>query len=117
MGPALFLLGGSIIGPGLGHAYAGDSGQFGGGAGIRTVAWGGFIGALAAAWDNSNSNSAGALAVGSGIIYLASAIHDIATADDAARRHNERVEAQSVSLAPIWCPRDEAVGMQLAVLF
>lgn len=116
-GVAIFMFGGTIFGPGLGHAYAGDSGKFWRGAGYRTLAWGGFIGALAASWDNPDASGAGALAIGSMAIYLGSSIYDIATAGDSAKRYNERVAASKVSLGPIWQPRDEAVGMQVAVRF
>lgn len=114
---ALFMFGGTIFGPGLGHAYAGDSGRFWKGAGLRTLAWGGFIAALAASWDNPDASGAGAVAVGSMALYLVSAVSDIVTADDSVRRYNERVEASRVSLSPTWQPRDDAVGLQVAVLF
>lgn len=46
----VFMIGlvGSIVGPGLGHAYAGESGRFWRGAGMRTLTWGVFLGAAAA---------------------------------------------------------------------
>mgnify|MGYP001826636430 FL=1 len=116
-GAAIFMFGGTIFGPGLGHAYAGDSGRFWKGAGLRTLAWGGFIGALAASWDNPDASGAGAIAVGSMALYLVSAVSDIVTADDSVRRYNERVEASRVSLRPTWQPQDEAVGLQVAVRF
>lgn len=114
---ALVMVTGSILGPGLGHAYAGNKGQFWKGAGLRTLGYGGFLAAVAASWDNSDSSGVGGLAVVSSVLYLASSIYDMATADNSAKKYNERLEASRVSVLPTWAPEDDAVGVRVALGF
>ena len=47
VGLGVLIVAGTILGPGLGHAYAGESGRFWRGAGLRTLSWGAMIGAAA----------------------------------------------------------------------
>jgi len=113
----MMMLAGSIFGPGLGHAYAGESGRFWKGAGIRTVSWGAFMVAFAMSWDNPDAGGASVIAVGSGVLYLVSAIRDMVTAGNSARRYNDKLASSQVTVAPTWSPNDESVGVRVAVGF
>ena len=112
---AMIFLAGSIVGPGLGHGYAGNSGQFWTGVGLRTVGLGGATVAFALSWDNSDSKGAVAGFVGGVAIFAISAIHDIATADNSARHYNEKHGLSSVSVSPTYFPKHEALGISLSI--
>lgn len=118
-GAGLILMGlaGSIFGPGLGHSYAGDSGRFWRGAGLRTLAYSGVAVAIAVSWDDTDNSGAGALAIGMVVLYLYSSIHDIATASASAERYNERHKSPEVTLTPLWVPQERAVGLGFAGTF
>ena len=117
VGLGVLIVAGTILGPGLGHAYAGESGRFWRGAGLRTLSWGVMIGAAALAWDGSNEGGSAILALGSMSLYVASTIYDLATAGDSASRHNEKLASHKVSVEPVWAPRDQTVGIRVAVGF
>ena len=75
------------------------------------------VAAAAAAWDSSDAGGSAVLALGSVSLYLASTFYDLATAGDSANRHNEKLESHQVSVEPVWVPRDQTVGVRVAVGF
>lgn len=119
-GPTLLLMAGWVAGPGLGHAYAGNSGKLYTGMAIRGgVLMGAFV--LGAAVNNSgsigsNGEALAAVLVAAGIIWY-SAIHDIVTADNSARKYNEEHGLTNVSIAPTYNLTDNTAGLQLTLNF
>lgn len=108
---------GLLVGPSLGHFYAGDSQQAWIGIGLRTVGGGVFLegvaSEIAAAEKSSGPNAAtvvGALIVGG------SAIYDIVTASGSAREYNE-AHGLNAQVTPTVGPRGEQVGLALRVSF
>ncbi len=111
---APYLLGlGLVFGPATGHFYAKNYSQAFWGIGIRTGApllMGGLIG------SGGELDDAIMAALIGGSIAAVSAIYDMATADNAARKYNER-HASSVRVAPTVGPQGEQVGLSLQVSF
>jgi hypothetical protein len=113
----LTILTGSIFGPGLGHVYAGETGRFWKGAGLRTLSWGGFIAAMAMSWDNPNAEGASGIAFGSIGLYLVSSIYDMAKASDSAKRFNEKAAHRQAKVAPFLVPEENAAGVMVSIGF
>ena len=102
--PALVILESFLIGPSMGHFYAGRSRRAWEGIGCRAVA----VGGLALALVPSDNDSLGLESVVLGVtcvfLGVASVIFDIVKAPNSARIHNEEILAGrrvKVGLAPI----------------
>ena len=121
-----------VFGPGLGHLYAEQTGQFAKGAAIRAV-FSGIIIATAVAWDfdrnfsisfgsrrnRSNSNADWYIPVifASAAGYLTSAIYDIATADRSVDKYNHKHGFASIRLKPYYNPDRKFVGVNICANF
>lgn len=128
IGGILFLAG-TIVGPGLGHSYAGTESRLWQGIGIRSAAWVAMLIGVAASfnanWNSArNSNKGSAIGVvftfGGIALLFGSSIYDIATADDSARLYNEKngfAEKASISLAPAYFAQHQAPGATLTLTF
>jgi hypothetical protein len=96
-GAAFIFLGSVMVGPSLGHFYAGCPGRAMAGIGIRTAALIGLSAAIAATWDGDSSGgnvlAFTSLGIGAGFI-----VWDIASAPGSARRYNESHRRSQVSL-------------------
>jgi len=109
---------GILIGPGLGHRYSNNHRGFKKGVIIRAIG-----GALVVAGVSSlesifdDNSTAEFLIVSGGVISLVSMIRDIATADGAARRYNERGGLTQVMVAPTYNPQTKKIGMNLSLIF
>ena len=83
----ILIVAGSIVGPGLGHSYAGNNKRVWNGIGIRTagllVSAIGFGATFNASWNHGKDSPAGSLLIViGGLFFWGSSIYDIATADD-----------------------------------
>ena len=119
---ALLMSGGVLVGPSLGHFYAERPGRALVGIGIRVLGGAGMIGGFAIAWESdwwneSDSTAGEALFLAGAAVTAASAIVDIATAPQSARRHNEKIGRARVSLAPAAVGHARAPGLRLDVTF
>ncbi len=110
-GYGLLVVSGYLMGPSLGHLYAGRGGHAAGGFGMRVAALVGMGIAIGTSWDNPNTGSdvgaAASLAVGG-----VSAIYDIATAARSARRHNDKIRGGGLSVYPAAVGTAHAPGVQ-----
>jgi hypothetical protein len=94
-----------LVGPTSGHLYAGQA--WNPGLKWRLIGGAAFAACIVPAFAfGFSDNPAGAsifglLAMGAGITYIGATIWEIGTAPGAARRHNERLEEASISIAPI----------------
>lgn len=93
----LLLVGSLLIGPSLGHFYAGCPGRAALGIGLRAAAIAGVAGAVSVSWS-SDSPGGDALGVVSLMLFAGSAIYDITTASKSARMHNERINARRLKV-------------------
>ena len=119
-GLGLLGLGGLMIGPSMGHFYAGEWGHALGMSALRTVAAGVFLVGVVAAVTEEDSDlgpqphsNAGTLLVLGGLTYVAATLYDLYDARHAARRENT---ARSVALMPTVGPHD-GMGVALAGRF
>ena len=106
---------GSIVGPGLGHAYAANPGRFFLGAGIRTLGWGACAVGFATSWDNPDNTGSAILAVGGLAIITVSTVVDIVTADNSARKFNRSHPGPQLSVMPAYSPSTETYGLRITV--
>lgn len=113
-GASIFLLG-SIVGPGLGHAYAGDHGRFLLGAGLRTVGWGACMAAFASTWENPDNTGSTFLAIGGLALVTVSTVVDITTADNSARKFNRNHPGPQFSANPMYIPSTGTYGIRLSL--
>ncbi len=113
-GAYVFLLG-SIVGPGLGHAYAVNPGRFFLGAGLRTVGWGVCAVAFASAWDNPDNAGSTVLALSGLTIVGVSTVIDIVTADNSARKFNRDHPGPQFSANPTYLPSTKTFGIRLTL--
>jgi hypothetical protein len=100
---AAIFCGGLIVGPSLGHFYAGRPKRALIGVGIRTVCVLGMaiaVGNSLADFSGGNSSSNDALAGVSLLLCAGSAIYDIATVTHSVRIHNVATEEGVIGLAP-----------------
>jgi hypothetical protein len=113
-GASLVLLGSLVVGPSLGHFYAGKPGRALLGMGIRSAALFGLAGAVAMSWDEESAGG-NTLAVASLGIGAASIVWDIASAPASARRYNEThgENRLSIGLGPV----GSAPGILVAASF
>ncbi|HYR53042.1 MAG TPA: hypothetical protein VET83_10575 [Candidatus Dormibacteraeota bacterium] len=98
-GPTSLVLGGFVVGPSLGHFYAGKSGRALAGIGIRTAAILGMAVSVGESWDHQSTGAdvLGGVSLGVG---CASVIFDIATAGNSAKKHNRLAGGNRICLAP-----------------
>lgn len=111
---AVFTLAGMAFGPGLGHAYAGNSRRFLLGAGIRAVALAGAVGATASSYDTGDAT---AFAYGGGValaVYLASAVYDIATTGKSVDKYNDKHGLTHVTLSTTYLADQDTPGLVVA---
>jgi hypothetical protein len=122
----VIVLGGTLIGPGLGHNYAGNEGRMWRGIGIRAAACGlTLLGAglvLDATWNsNEGSEAPGIFFIFAGsIAFLGSSVYDIATADDSARKYNEEnglAAKAKISISPTYFVQHQAPGAAITLNF
>ena len=110
---------GAVVGPGLGHAYAGRWGHFVLGSLVRTVG-GIFIASgiieLVGVYEEGESSGAPALILG-GAIYLWSAIHDFKTLDRSVERYNQKHTSTTISIGPTYYVSHNAPGIAVRVNF
>jgi hypothetical protein len=110
-GYGLLVVGGYLMGPSLGHLYAGRGGHAAGGFGMRVASLVGVGIAIGTSWNGNNAGSdataAASLALGS-----VSTIYDIATAARSARRHNDKVRGSGLSVYPAAVGAAHAPGLQ-----
>ena len=110
---------GAVVGPGLGHAYAGHWGHFALGSLIRTVG-AIFIASgsieLAGVYGEGESSGAPALILG-GAIYFWSAIHDFRTLDRSVEWYNQRHTGTTISISPIYYASKNAPGIVVCASF
>jgi hypothetical protein len=87
-----------LVGPSLGHFYAGRPGRAWLGIGLRCAGAAGFIGAVAASfpssWNSGSSSGADGAAVCALALIGGSMIYDIGTAARSARVHNAKLGAE-----------------------
>jgi len=112
---------GIILGPGMGHAYAGQMGRFCGGVVIRGVGAWLTTALVTSASDNSSLDVAVmqgviALVVG-GSICLGSAIYDIATVGRSVDKYNHSHGFSDVRLTPTYFASHRAPGVMLTLSF
>lgn len=112
---ALCIMGGILVGPGLGHSYAGSGGRMLSGIGLRLLGFGGAMTAFALSWNSPDSDSAEAGFYGGMALAGFSAIYDIATADDTARKYNERHGLSRVTVSPTYFADHDAGGLTLTL--
>jgi hypothetical protein len=112
----LMVVGGYLVGPSLGHMYAGRGGHAAAGIGIRTLALVGVGVAVGTSWDNPNTGS-DALAVASLVLGGGAALLDIGGASGSARSYNEKLQKSRLSIAPAAVGRTHAPGLEAHVSF
>lgn len=114
--PGLVLLGSLILGPSVGHVYAGRPGRALLGIGVRVGALAGLAGAVALSW-NSYSSGAEALGVVSLALGAGLWIWDIASAPGSARAHNRKLRERRLSLGAGPVGSTGAPGIVLTATF
>jgi len=118
--PIIFGLGiswaGLIFGPSAGHFYAHKCGRGWAGAGIRALS--GFV-VMGGAGATTFSNSGGAIVfvVFGGVIYLSSAIYDIATVGKSIKEYNTKHGLTYFQISPSYCSKEKTVGLSLSLRF
>ncbi len=114
-GLAVLELAGFLIGPSLGHFYAGRTGRGLGGIGTRLLVTVGATAAVAAVWNSPESGGTDAL----GVLVLgavtASIIWDIARVPGSVRRHNAVARSTGLTLqvTPIAGPSRLGIGARI----
>ena len=116
---------GIVLGPGVGHAYAGKIGRFWGGVAVRVAAVGLTV-VMASSSSSGNSNLSSlddqitqiviAFVVG-GSICLGSAIYDIATVGNSVEEYNEEHGFGNLTLKPTYIASHKAPGLLLRLTF
>lgn len=121
---------GAVIGPGLGHAYAGDWWHLALGSLARS------LGAIfitvgiliddpsgMGGWGKSNEGSeedegsGGKLVFIGGAIYLWSAIHDFCTLDSSVEQYNQKHTGITISVSPTYYAQQNTLGIAVRVSF
>ena len=116
---ATSFLGGIVVGPSLGFFSIGRPGRAWTGIGLRVLGFGAALGAVGASWNCSRGECAPGQAVlllGTALT-LGSAIYDIATVKNAARRQLEATRGTAVSVLPTYSMSRHAAGMSVRVRF
>jgi hypothetical protein len=115
----LSFTGGIAAGPSLGYFAIGRPGRAWTGIGLRALGFGVTLGVVGASMSCS-SGECGAAAVGvllGSAVMLGSAIYDIATVKNAARRQLEAARGTAVSVLPTYSMSRHAAGMLVRVRF
>jgi hypothetical protein len=115
-------LGGILVGPSIGHFYAGNTGRGLATAGLRTVS---LVGGTLAAYaicpydgcSDSDVQAATWVLIATAGLTLGSSVVDIATAPDAARRYNERQQAARLRVTPVFLAGGSAPGLAVNYRF
>ncbi len=106
--------GGYLIGPGLGHLYAHNTGRFVVGLGLRMVGAGALLAAFAMSFS-SGADSGGEIAVVGSILGGSITLIDILSAGNSARKYNEKHGLANVSISPSYFASQKAFGVQLTI--
>lgn len=108
-----------ILGPGLGHIYAHNMGQFYLGTVLRSLAAGLIItGGIAnsISWGHADNRADMAITLGV-VLYFGSSVLDIATAGAAANRYNRKHGLARVSISPTYFASQKALGVKVSLGF
>ncbi|UCC45322.1 MAG: hypothetical protein JSU65_05225 [Candidatus Zixiibacteriota bacterium] len=111
------IVGGIVVGPGLGHAYAGNYGRLWVGMGLRLLAVGGAMTVMALTWNDSDSETGAAAGFASLVLLGGSAIADIAAAGRSARNYNEKHGLTGFTITPTYFAEHDACGLTFALNF
>jgi hypothetical protein len=106
-----------IVGPGFGHIYAHNWGQFYLGTVLRSVAAGVIIiGAIGESmtWGEEDNGAGTAVSLGV-VLYFGSSVLDIATAGIAANRYNRKHGLATVNISPTYFASQKAFGIQVSL--
>ena len=118
--------GGMIVGPSLGHFYAGEVGRGLGHSGIRLGAAGIFVAGAMVAFsdcffteeDECEGSAGPAIMIGGAVLGVGSTIYSIVDAPRAARRANAAKHRVLITPAPVVGPeRSTGFGLQLGSTF
>src|SRR6185295_19372670 len=110
------VLGAAVLGPSLGHFYAGRPARAAIGIGIRSASVLGLAVAVGSAWENEDSDAT-LLGVGCLIIGTASMITDVAEAPRSARIHNAKKRDPRMCVLPCVLGPARAPGLTVCVGF
>ena len=119
---------GAVIGPGLGHAYAGDWWHLALGSLLRSLGaifiTRGILGDDPSGMDWGESNEGSEKDEGSvalvcigGAIYLWSAIHDFCTLDSSVEQYNQKHTGITISVSPTYYAQQNTLGIAVRVSF
>lgn len=127
LGPAVLIAGGILLGPSLGHFYAGRKGGvlLRLGVGVATPLLAGMLVAAGVTNDGGwlPSIDPGAMVLAAGIMaagavtIAGSAVYDVATASKAARRRNGEYAGGRIRVTPTYVPAARAVGFSVRASF
>ena len=118
---------GLVLGPGTGHAYAGEMRRFWGGAAIRGLVISSSVLLTAAIVKNSSEDgwqeglskfmlALGVVGIG-GTVCVVSAIHDIATVSRSVDKYNSSHGFADVRITPTYSVNHRAPGVKLTLSF
>lgn len=113
-------VGALVLGPALGHFYAGANTRAWTGIGIRVAALAAFSGGVAMAMDEmheSNPILGIGLIIGGATGLIASSLADIVDARESVRKHNLKGQGLTVNVSPVVSPRSKTVGIQAQIKF
>ena len=113
------IVGGAVVGPGVGHAYADRPVRFAGGALLRTgcLALSTFA-LVIAAFDDGNSSTAAEIGFVAGLGgYLASSVYDIATVGASVDKYNREHTSPLFGVGPAYSSDDGSIGMVFTIRF
>jgi hypothetical protein len=120
----LAVVGGSLVGPSLGHFYAGRTGRALGGIGIRLVAGAAIVGGFGMSFDSGGGSwgfesdgDGDALMAAGAALWVTSTIVDIATAPHSAHVRNEKILKRRASVGPAPIGPSHAPGIRVDVPF
>ena len=111
--------GGIAAGPSLGYFAIGRPGRAWTGVGLRVLGFGAALGAIGASWNCSGAECGPGVVVfllGTALT-LGSAIYDIATVKNAARRQLDAARGTAVSVRPTYSSSRHAAGLAVRVRF
>jgi hypothetical protein len=111
----LTFLGALVLGPSLGHFYAGRPGRALTGIGLRTLALAGVMAGVAATW-NGDSDAGAALGYAGVVLGGAVVLWDIVRAPHSAKVRNEQ-RRRSASVTPTLSPGDAGVRLGARITF
>jgi hypothetical protein len=115
---AYVLVGALIVGPSLGHFYAGRPGPAFAGIGIRLLAGAAVaVGGLAASSEAGATSGSDAIAAVGAIVGGASVIYDILRAPHSARVHNDEVRQSRIGFRITPPVGSAGVGLSVAATF